>query len=89
MFSTARLAVIARVAERGTIVGAAEELHLTPSAVSHQLSRLEKELGVPLVERGTDILTGAARLRHTAGQSARPGLSPVGRPAATTVVPST
>ena len=52
MLSSARLAVIAQVAVHGSIAGAAEALHLTPSAVSHQLSRFEKELGVALVERG-------------------------------------
>jgi DNA-binding transcriptional LysR family regulator len=52
MLSSARLAVIAQIAAHGSIAGAAEALHLTPSAVSHQLSRFEKELGVALVERG-------------------------------------
>lgn len=44
--------VLLQIARAGSIVGAAESLHLTPSAVSHQLSRLEHELGVSLVERG-------------------------------------
>ncbi|WP_408897779.1 LysR family transcriptional regulator [Nocardioides sp. R1-1] len=52
MLSSARLAVIAQIAVHGSIAGAAEALHLTPSAVSHQLSRFEKEIGVALVERG-------------------------------------
>lgn len=43
---------MAQIAAHGSIAGAAEALHLTPSAVSHQLSRFEKELGVALVERG-------------------------------------
>jgi DNA-binding transcriptional LysR family regulator len=47
-----RLVVLLEIARAGTIVGAAESLHLTPSAVSHQLSRLEQEIGVALVERG-------------------------------------
>ena len=32
---------------------AAEELHLTPSAVSHQVARLEDFLGVKLFERSS------------------------------------
>jgi LysR family transcriptional regulator, low CO2-responsive transcriptional regulator len=39
------------VAENGSVVGAARELHLTPSAISHGLKALESELGVRLFER--------------------------------------
>ncbi|HEU5036865.1 MAG TPA: LysR family transcriptional regulator [Nocardioides sp.] len=56
MLSSARLAVIAQIAAHGSIAGAAEALHLTPSAISHQLARFEKELGVALVERGPSSL---------------------------------
>lgn len=52
MLSSARLEVISQVATHGSIAGAAAALELTPSAVSHQLARLEQELGVALVERG-------------------------------------
>lgn len=52
MLTSNRLIVLLEIARAGTIVGAAEKLHLTPSAVSHQLSRLEHEIGVALVERG-------------------------------------
>jgi DNA-binding transcriptional LysR family regulator len=47
----------------GSIAGAARTLRLSPSAVSHQLSRLEEEAGVGLVERGAQSLrlTGAGR----------------------------
>ncbi|WP_406828899.1 LysR family transcriptional regulator [Microbulbifer sp. ARAS458-1] len=50
---------------------AAEELHLTPTAVSHQIRKLEEQLGVPLFERHTRavsltddgrVLLDAARL---------------------------
>ena len=40
--------VIARV---GSLTSAAQELHVTPSAVSHQLKRLEEQLGMKLIER--------------------------------------
>ncbi|HET9655956.1 MAG TPA: LysR family transcriptional regulator [Kineosporiaceae bacterium] len=47
-----RLAVLATVARTGGILAAAEALRVTPSAVSQQVSRLEREAGVALVVRG-------------------------------------
>ena len=41
------------VARRRSFALAAAELHLTPSAVSHQVSRLESHLGVRLFERSS------------------------------------
>lgn len=35
----------------GSFVAAAEELHLTPSAISHQIRYLEQKLGIPLFHR--------------------------------------
>ena len=52
MINSARLQVLLEIARLGTIVAAAEQLRLSPSAVSHQLSTLEAEVGVALVERG-------------------------------------
>jgi DNA-binding transcriptional LysR family regulator len=46
-----RLRVLHALAQRGTVVGAADVLHLTPSAVSQQLTHLEREVGVPLIDR--------------------------------------
>ncbi|MBW3606105.1 MAG: LysR family transcriptional regulator [Actinobacteria bacterium] len=46
-----RLLVLATVSDRGGVVAAADTLHLTPSAVSQQLVRLEREAGVALVDR--------------------------------------
>ena len=43
----------ARVAERGSFSAAAALLGLTPSAVSRQVARLEKTLGVQLIQRTT------------------------------------
>ncbi|MFJ9680376.1 LysR family transcriptional regulator [Streptomyces sp. NPDC101194] len=51
MLNSARLLVLLEIARTGTIVAAARALHLSPSAVSHQLARLEQELAVALVER--------------------------------------
>jgi DNA-binding transcriptional LysR family regulator len=39
------------VARRRSFALAAAELHLTPSAISHQVARLESHLGVRLFER--------------------------------------
>src|SRR5688572_11047500 len=48
-----RLRVLHALAQRGTVVGAAEVLHLTPSAVSQQLTNLEREVGVTLIDRSS------------------------------------
>lgn len=59
-----RLLVLRAVALRGGVVDAARLLHLTPSAVSQQLARLEREVGRPLVDRSRRRtgLTPAGRL---------------------------
>jgi DNA-binding transcriptional LysR family regulator len=52
------------VARRRSFAHAAAELHLTASAVSHQISRLESQLGVRLFERsahGVKLSTTGAR----------------------------
>lgn len=63
-----KLRVLQEVERTGTVSAAAENLHLTPSAVSQQVAGLAKDLGVPLLaKRGRGItLTGQARvvLRH-------------------------
>lgn len=46
-----------RVARVGSVRGAAEQLHVTPSAISHQLTRLEEELGVVLLQRSAKAVT--------------------------------
>src|SRR3954447_20896539 len=45
-----RLRTLRAVADHGTLAAAADALHLTPSAVSQQLSALEREVGHPLLE---------------------------------------
>ncbi|MDT0346003.1 LysR family transcriptional regulator [Streptomyces litchfieldiae] len=68
MIDFRRLEVLRAVHRHGTVTAAAAALHLTPSAVSHQLRELARELKVQLVEpQGRRIrLTGAAHLvmRH-------------------------
>ncbi|MEU7869339.1 LysR substrate-binding domain-containing protein [Dactylosporangium sp. NPDC049140] len=59
-----RLAVLAAIARRGTLAGAAAALHVTPSAVSQQLAQLEHSVGRPLVDRSgrRAVLTAAGRV---------------------------
>jgi DNA-binding transcriptional LysR family regulator len=49
--NTNRLRILREVAARGSIAAAARALYLTGPGVSHQLATLEREVGVPLLER--------------------------------------
>lgn len=51
MLDVRRLRVLKEFAREGTIAGAAQALSYTPSAVSQQLSRLERDAGVALFRR--------------------------------------
>lgn len=51
MLSVWRLQLLREVARRGTIAAAAAAMDVTPSAVSQQLNVLEREVGMPLLER--------------------------------------
>lgn len=51
MLDVRRLRLLRELALRGTIAAVAEALSFTPSAVSQQLATLEREAGVPLLER--------------------------------------
>ncbi|MDJ0379892.1 LysR family transcriptional regulator [Streptomyces sp. G-G2] len=51
MLDVRRLRLLCELARRGTIAAVAEALAFSPSAVSQQLSALEREAGVPLLER--------------------------------------
>lgn len=46
-----QLRVLTAIARHGTMVGAAEELSYTPSAISQQVRRLEAEVRTPVLER--------------------------------------
>ncbi|MCM3503656.1 LysR family transcriptional regulator [Curtobacterium sp. ODYSSEY 48 V2] len=50
-FDIALLPVLRELAERGSITAVAAATHRTPSAVSQQLRTLQRQAGVPLVER--------------------------------------
>src|SRR5919107_696260 len=51
MLELRRLRLLSELHERGTIAAVADALQFTPSAVSQQLAMLEREAGVPLLER--------------------------------------
>lgn len=51
MFDLGRLRVLHAVASHGSLAAAAQALHLTPSALSQQMAKLEREAGCALAER--------------------------------------
>ena len=51
MLDVRRIRVLQEVVARGSFSAAAESLHLSQSAVSQQIAVLEREVGVPLLER--------------------------------------
>src|ERR671926_920530 len=51
MLDLRRLRLLHELRDRGTIAAVADALQFTPSAVSQQLAQLEREAGVPLLER--------------------------------------
>lgn len=64
------LAIFATVVDKGSFKGAASELNLTPSVVSHHISKLENSLSLALLYRSTrrlsltsdgEVLYGAAK----------------------------
>ncbi len=75
MLDLKRLRLLRELAARGTIGAVAESLSYSPSAVSQQLALLEREAGVPLLERvGRNVrLTAAAQqlVTHTDALLAR------------------
>lgn len=64
MLDLKRLRVLRAVAERGSFSAAADQLHVSQSAVSQQVAALEAEVGVPLLLRlrGGPQLTEAGSL---------------------------
>lgn len=48
-----QMAIFAKTIDHGSFRGAARELHLSPSVVSHHVSQLEEHLGVALIYRST------------------------------------
>lgn len=68
MLDLAQLRVFSRIADLGSVSGAARALHMPKSSASRALARLEESIGTSLVERSTRHvrLTDAGRLlqRH-------------------------
>lgn len=75
MIDVRRLRVLSEVAGQRSFSGAAVALRLTQSAVSQHVAALEREVGQPLVERGTRPVelteAGYALTRHATGIFAR------------------
>ncbi len=55
--------ILEKVLEQGSYVKAAEHLHLTPSAISHIIAKLEDEVGLKILNRDRNgvSLTGSGR----------------------------
>jgi DNA-binding transcriptional LysR family regulator len=65
-----RLRVLHAVSTAGSVAGAAQTLHVTTSAISQQIARLEREVGQRLVERqgrGIRLTEAGALLARHAG----------------------
>jgi DNA-binding transcriptional LysR family regulator len=77
MLDVRRLRTLREVALHGTIRAAAEALSFSPSAVSQQLSALERELGYELLERrGRSVhLTAAGRVLADRAEAILAGLA--------------
>jgi len=76
------LQALEAVARRGTVVDAAEELHVTASAVSHRLRQLESWLGRPLIARAQPLtLTAYAAQYASAAREALAVLAGLPQPA--------
>ena len=70
MLDVHRLRILLAVVESGSVTAAAEQLGYSPSAVSQQLRRLEREAGQPLLQRHWQ----PRHHRHALAQDAPPGL---------------
>ncbi|YAL83077.1 LysR family transcriptional regulator [Dermacoccaceae bacterium W4C1] len=71
MYDVQRLRALHAVSQQGSVVAAADRLGFTPSAVSQQISKLEHQVGRPLLEkagRGV-VLTDAGRLLAESAES--------------------
>jgi DNA-binding transcriptional LysR family regulator len=75
MLDVRRLRLLRELHERGTVTAVAQALAYTPSAVSQQLATLEREAGVPLMERQGRRLrltdAGRALVEHATAVIAR------------------
>ena len=71
MIDLAALSSLRAVATHGSVVAAADALGFTPSAVSQQVKRLERQTGVPLLERVGRGVILTAHGRHLVDDGVR------------------
>jgi DNA-binding transcriptional LysR family regulator len=71
MIDLAALTALRAVGTSGSVTAAAESLGFTPSAVSQQIKRLEKQAGVPLLERVGRGVMLTSHGRHLAEEGGR------------------
>ena len=69
MIERNHLEILRAVERQGSLTAAAEQLHLTQSALSHAMRKLEQQLGTPVwLREGThshrSILTGQVRIEE-------------------------
>jgi DNA-binding transcriptional LysR family regulator len=93
MFDLFRLRLLDELAHRGTMTAVASAFRLTSSAVSQQLATLEREAGVPLLERigrgvrftpeGTQLATHAREIITAVEEAAADLRGPSKRPEGT------
>lgn len=81
MFELKHLRSLRALQQQGSLAGAAASLHLSQSALSHQLSELEQRLGEPLfVRRSRPLaLTAAGRLLWQLAEQVLPAIDQVER----------
>ena len=71
MIDLAALLALRAVDVHGSVVAAADSLGFTPSAVSQQVKRLERQTGVPLLERVGRGVMPTRQGRHLIDAGAR------------------
>lgn len=85
-----------RTVDTGSLADAARELDVVPSAISKSISRLEKRVGVPLLNRTTRTIepTAAGRAFHAEAklavqmtQHALRTIEPMAKPGDTYTIP--
>ncbi|MEZ5209667.1 MULTISPECIES: LysR family transcriptional regulator [unclassified Gordonia (in: high G+C Gram-positive bacteria)] len=69
MLEVKRLRLLRELSSRGTVIAVAEALNYSPSAVSQQLSQLEREVGVPLFQRSGRHLALTATAKYLAAEA--------------------
>lgn len=69
MLSVARMRMFTAVIEEGSFTAAAERLHATQSGISQQIAKLERSLGMQLIERGPNGATATPAGRQLYARS--------------------